>query len=145
VALSKRGDTSYDFWLGKWVTSWQDGAGHRHKGSNVVLKLDGSVREMFEGPSSPRRYVGVSLSTWKPHDSVWEQEYWDNTGYHAFFRGGWADDRFILDQMAGALNEPKRRLVWHSVEVDTMLWDYESSSDGRAWTSTWHIAYKRTE
>ena len=84
------GDGSFDFWLGKWATSWKDVAGHSHKGSNVVLKLDGSVRELFEGPSSPRRYVGVSLSEWNPDASVWEQEYWDNTGYHAFFRGGWS-------------------------------------------------------
>lgn len=140
------GDGSFDFWLGKWATSWKDVAGHSHKGSNVVLKLDRSVRELFEGPSSPRRYVGVSLSEWNPDASVWEQEYWDNTGYHAFFRGGWAGDRFILDQvLGGGADEPKRRLVWHSVDRDRMLWDYESSADGHAWSSTWHIAYRRTE
>ena len=35
--------------------------------------------------------------------------------------------------------------VWHSVESDRMLWDYESSADGHAWSSTWHIAYRRAE
>jgi len=29
----------------------EDAAGHGHKGSNVVLKLGRSVRELFEGPS----------------------------------------------------------------------------------------------
>lgn len=117
-----------------------------HKGSNVVLKLGGSVRELFEGPSRPRRYVGTSLSVWNPDDSVWEQEYWDNTGYHAFVRGCWTEDRFILDQVqSGVSSEPKRRLVWHSIESHRMLWDYESSADGHAWSSTWHIAYRRTE
>jgi hypothetical protein len=111
-----------------------------------VLKLAGSVRELFEGPSGSRRHVRASLSVWNPGDSVWEQEYWDNTGYHAFFRGGWIDDRFILDQVLGTGSKsPQRRPVWHSVESDTMLWDYESSAHGSTWTSTWHIAYRRIE
>lgn len=144
--LAVLGDSSFDFWLGTWVTRWKDSSGRNHKGSNVVLKLGGSVREMFEGPSSPRRYVGTSLSVWNPDHSVWEQEYWDNTGYHAFFRGGWTGDRFILDQARSDGSEaPLRRLVWHSVGGDHLLWDYESSPDGRAWTSTWHIAYRRTD
>ncbi|HEV2035892.1 MAG TPA: hypothetical protein VGU71_17145 [Candidatus Dormibacteraeota bacterium] len=111
----------------------------------MVLKIDRRLRELFEGPSKPRRYVGASVSEWNLGASVWEQEYWDNSSYHAFFRGGWRSDRFILDQV---YDEPAqkvlRRLVWHSVKVDTLLWDYELSADGgRTWASTWHIAYQR--
>jgi hypothetical protein len=140
-------DTSFDFWVGTWITSWEDANGRSHKGSNVVLKLDGRVRELFEGPSRPRRYVGTSVSEWDVGASVWEQEYWDNTGYHAFFRGGWRGDRFILDQVQKkGSSEALRRLVWHLIEADSMLWDYEMSKDGgQTWVSTWHIAYLRSE
>ena len=93
-----RDERSLDFWIGNWTTRWKDGGGRSHRGSNVILKLDRGIRELFEGPSKPRRYVGVSVSEWNPRSSVWEQEYWDNSGYHAFFKGGWRGDRFILDQ-----------------------------------------------
>jgi hypothetical protein len=111
----------------------------------VVLKLDQRIRELFEGPSKPRRYVGASVSEWNFGSSVWQQEYWDNTGYHAFFRGGWRGDRFILDQVR---DKPapniRRRLIWITVTDDTLLWDYELSKDGgRTWASTWHIEYQR--
>jgi hypothetical protein len=136
---------SFDFWIGNWATRWKDGGGRNHKGTNVVLKLEQRIRELFEGPSKPRRYVGASVSEWNFGSSLWQQEYWDNSGYHAFFNGGWRGDRFILDQVYG---EPapkvRRRLVWNSVKVDTLLWDYELSEDGgRTWASTWHIAYQR--
>jgi hypothetical protein len=139
--------TSFDFWVGAWVTSWEDARGRGHRGSNVVLKLDGRVHELFEGPSRPRRYVGASVSDWNSGASVWEQEYWDNTGYHAFFRGGRKGNRFILDQVQKhGSSEALRRLVWRSVKADSMLWDYEMSNDGgRTWVSTWHIAYQRSE
>lgn len=139
------GDTSFDFWVGNWVTSWKDGGGHNHRGTNVVLNLGGRVRELFEGPGQRGRYVGASLSAWNPSALVWEQEYWDNTGYHAFFRGGWTGDRFILDQVrGGGSSEAFRRLVWHSIVAKGLLWDYELSEDrGQTWTTTWHIAYRR--
>ncbi|HEV2027471.1 MAG TPA: hypothetical protein VGS16_02935 [Candidatus Dormibacteraeota bacterium] len=140
-------DTSFDFWVGKWTTRWKDVGRRSHNGTNVVLKLDGSIRELFEGPARPRRYVGASVSEWNLGSLVWEQEYWDNTGYHGFFRGGWIGDRLILIQVrSGGSHEALRRLVWHSVEVDRKLWDYELSEDGgRTWASTWHIAYRRTD
>lgn len=136
---------SFDFWIGNWATRWKDAAGRSHKGTNVVLKIDQRIRELFEGPSKPRRYVGASVSEWNSASSVWRQEYWDNSGYHAFFHGGWRSDRFILDQVFGE-PAPKvcRRLVWNAVKADSLLWDYELSEDGgRTWASTWHIAYKR--
>ncbi|HEY5035447.1 MAG TPA: hypothetical protein VIJ30_10050 [Candidatus Dormibacteraeota bacterium] len=47
----KPGDSSFDFWLGKWVTRWKDAAGHGHKGSNVVLKLGRSVHMAHRVPA----------------------------------------------------------------------------------------------
>ena len=137
------------FWIGRWATSWRDPDGARRTGSNVVVELEGSVRELFEGPGSPHRYVGVSLSTWNDRGRTWQQEYWDNAGYHAFFEGGWRPggegDRFILDLVRGGGQDPgQRRLVWHGIEPDRLLWDYERSEDGGAsWTSTWRIKYRR--
>ena len=114
-------------------------------GSNVVLNHDQRIRELFEGPATPRRYVGASVSEWRPSSSVWHQEYWDNSGYHAFFQGGWRGDRFILDQLQGEVPSAlRRRLVWHAIQKDALLWDYEASEDGgRTWASTWHMAYSR--
>src|SRR6476661_7196908 len=126
---------SFDFWIGNWSTRWKDANARNHRGTNVVLKLDQRIRELFEGPSKPRRYVGASVSDWSVGASVWQQEYWDNSGYHAFFEGGWQGDRFILDQVHG---EPapgvRRRLVWNAIKADSLLWDYELSEDGgRTW------------
>ncbi|HEY8815550.1 MAG TPA: hypothetical protein VIP57_10680 [Candidatus Dormibacteraeota bacterium] len=140
-----RDERSLDFWIGNWTTRWKDGGGRSHRGSNVILKLDRGIRELFEGPSKPRRYVGVSVSEWNPRSSVWEQEYWDNSGYHAFFKGGWRGDRFILDQAYSETTpNPRHRLVWSSVKVESLLWNYEASEDGgQTWASRWQIAYRR--
>ena len=136
---------SFDFWLGSWTTRWTDATGRSHVGSNVVLKFDRRIRELFEGPSRPHRYVGASVSEWKSSSSAWHQEYWDNSGYHAFFEGGRRGDRFILDQLEGDVPSTlRRRLVWHAIKADELLWDYEASEDGGAtWASTWHMAYSR--
>lgn len=78
--------------------------------------------------------------------AAWEQEYWDNTGYHAYFRGaGRADGSFVLDQVrGGGLDAGPRRLRWHAITPDAFLWDYELSTDGgRTWQSTWRIEYSR--
>jgi hypothetical protein len=138
---------SFDFWLGNWTTRWKDAGGRSHTGTNVVLKLDQRIRELFEGPSKPRRYVGASISDWDSGSSTWRQEYWDNSGYHARFNGGWRGDRFILDQVHDeTATKVRYRLVWSNVKVDTLLWDYESSGDGGlTWASTWHIAYRRDQ
>ena len=140
-----RDESSFDFWIGNWATRWKDAAGRSHKGSNVVLKIDQRIRELFEGPSRPRHYVGASVSEWNPASLAWNQEYWDNSGYHAFFQGGWRGDRFILDQLEGhVLPTLRRRLVWHAIRNDTLLWDYEATEDGgRTWASTWHVTYSR--
>jgi hypothetical protein len=139
------GEESFDFWIGDWTTRWKDAAGRSHKGSNVVSKLDRRIRELFEGPSKPRRYVGASVSEWNSGSLAWEQEYWDNSGYHAVFKGGWSGDRFILDQVLGdQAPGARRRLVWSNVEANKLLWDYELSQDGgQTWASTWRIAYQR--
>ena len=140
-----RGEHSLDFWIGNWTTRWKDAGGRNHRGTNVVLKLDQRIRELFEGPSKPRRYVGASISEWDAGSSSWRQEYWDNTGYHALFNGGWRGDQFILDQANGdSASGIRHRLVWHRIKTDTLLWDYEASADGgRTWASTWHIVYQR--
>jgi len=111
----------------------------------VVLKLDQRIHELFEGPATPRRYVGASVSEWSRRSMAWHQEYWDNSGYHAFFQGGWRGDRFILDQIGGEKRPShRRRLVWHAIENDALLWDYEASEDGGlSWATTWHMAYSR--
>jgi hypothetical protein len=136
---------SFDFWIGNWTTRWTDAGGRRHSGTNVVIKLDQRIRELFEGPSKPRRYVGASISEWDLGSLTWRQDYWDNAGYHALFNGGWRGDRFILDQLYSApAPEARHRLVWHDIKTHTLLWDYEASDDGgRTWASTWHIAYER--
>jgi hypothetical protein len=145
LAAEARGGSSFDFWIGNWTTRWKDAGGRSHRGTNVVLKLDQRIRELFEGPSKPRRYVGASISQWDSGSSTWQQEYWDNSGYHAFFSGGWRGDRFILFQVhKEPVQGARHRLVWHSVKTDTLLWDYEASDDGgRTWASTWHIVYER--
>ncbi len=138
-----------DFWLGRWATRWTGPDGKPKSGSNVILDLEGRIRELFEGPSAGGRYVGVSVSTRSPSEDSWEQEYWDNTGYHAFFAGGWDREsnreRFILDLVRGGGSNPgARRLVWHSIEPNGLLWDYELSEDGgKSWSSTWRIKYIR--
>lgn len=73
----------YDFWVGEWDLTWDDGKGNTGKGTNRVLKvLDNKViQENFEAKEGQYKGTkGMSLSVFNPTNKSWHQAWADNQG-----------------------------------------------------------------
>jgi hypothetical protein len=131
---------SLDFWLGDWEVSW-DAEGARQTGTNSISRVGDTIRELFNAPADG--YIGASVSRWDVDGGVWLQDYWDNGGYTAIFRGTRSGDRMVLERTSTLDAGPLTRLVWSSILPDSITWDYERRREDGAWESTWHISYNR--
>lgn len=134
---------SFDFWLGAWDVSWDGDGGKRQTGANTITRVNGTIRELFTDADPAGAYIGASVSQWDAEADCWLQDYWDNRGYSALFRGSRTADRMILERVPGQEPEPLTRLVWSEIMPESILWNYERQvADGR-WESTWQIRYTR--
>jgi hypothetical protein len=133
-------DGSFDFWIGTWDVSWESD-GTRQTGTNSVSRVDESIRELFHAPADG--YIGASVSRWDKDASSWVQDYWDNNGYSAVFRGSLSDDRMVLERTSTPSVGALTRLVWSDILEDSITWNYERRNDDGTWESTWRILYTR--
>jgi hypothetical protein len=131
----------FDFWLGEWDCTWQDG-----KGSNHVQSILGGfvVQESFNGePTMP--YHGLSVSAYSPSLKKWRQTWVDDAGTYLDFAGEFADGRMVLTRTAVEESTlPLQRMVWYNIAADTFEWEWQRSEDGGAtWQTQWAIHYER--
>ena len=138
--MSKDG---FDFWLGSWDVSWDGDGGLRQSGANTITRVNGTIRELFTDADPAGAYIGASVSTWDARADHWLQDYWDNRGYSALFRGSRVADRMILERVPGPEPGPLTRLVWSEILPDSILWKYERQVADGTWESTWQIQYTR--
>lgn len=139
----------FDFWLGDWSLSWRNADGSVGRGRNRITKiLDGNViEENFESdPASnpPPLLAGRSLSV--RQNGVWRQAWADNQGGFFALRAQIDGDRriFATDPVQRAGQTVVLRMVFHSIRADSLVWEWQSSSDGGAtWQTQWRIDYVR--
>ena len=128
-----------DFWLGDWDVSWEGGSGSQ----TVTREYGGCViREDFRTEA----FNGTSVSVWVPSQGVWKQTWVDDSGGYLDFTGGpEGDGRFVLSREAPEReNVTHQRMVFHDITPDSLVWDWESSSDGgESWDLRWQIRYRR--
>lgn len=132
----------FDFWLGDWDASWGEG----EEGANRVEAVLGGcvILEQFDGrPGTPLR--GMSVSSYDADENRWRQTWVDNQGGYLDFEGAWQGDRMILLREATTDDGPMlQRMVWYDIQVDTLEWNWERSTDGgEHWTVLWNIHYRR--
>ena len=136
-------DDSFDFWLGTWDVSWDGDGGQRQSGANSVTLVNGTIRELFTDADGAHPYIGASISRWDAGEGCWLQDYWDNRGYSAIFRGSRTGDRMILERVPGPRPGPMTRLVWSDIKPASIVWNYERQTADGGWESTWQIRYTR--
>ena len=135
----------FDFWIGTWDLTWGDGD-NAGTGSNVISReLDGCVIEENFTSHGDNPFVGNSLSVYDAAAGIWKQTWVDNAGGYLDFTGGMVGDSMILSRDAVREGEPvKQRMVFHSIAADSLVWDWQSSSDdGQTWKLLWRIKYQR--
>ena len=139
----------FDFWLGDWAATWKNADGTTGKGRNRITKiLDGAVIEedFAADPASnpPPLLKGRSLSV--QQNGVWRQAWADNQGGFFALRGQVEGDKriFITEPLQRGGKTVVQRMVFHTIKADSLVWDWESSSDGGAsWQRQWRIDYVR--
>lgn len=136
---------SFDFWIGEWDVQWTDANGAPQVGTNSVSRVDETIRELFCAPEPAGPYIGASVSRWDGESGEWVQDYWDNRGYAAVFRGSNSDGRMVLERTSQPATEAPTRLVWSDITPDSITWNYERSTATGAWESKWQILYRRPD
>jgi hypothetical protein len=119
----------FDFWLGEWDCSWEDGTG-----SNVVTsELDGTViLERFDGrPGTPLRGISVSMYDLEHH--VWRQTWVDSSGGYLDLSGGFSDGVMELRHDTAT----PFRMRFTDLAADSFVWRWER------WDERWRIDYRR--
>jgi hypothetical protein len=136
----------FDFWLGDWDLTWEDGGRGRNRISRI---LDGQViHEQFSGFATRpdvRPFLGVSVSVYVPAIGAWRQTWVDSSGNYLDFIGTYADGKLTLS-MERVVNGrlAKYRMVFYNIASDTLDWDWERSEDGgQSWELLWRIHYQR--
>ncbi|HEY6469433.1 MAG TPA: hypothetical protein VI434_06675 [Candidatus Dormibacteraeota bacterium] len=137
--------SSFDFWIGEWDVHWTDADGVPQSGTNSVARVDETIRELFCAPEPDGPYIGASMSRWNDDAGEWVQDYWDNRGYAAVFRGSHGDAGMVLERTSQPATGAPTRLVWSDITADAITWNYERRTDSGAWESMWRILYRRRD
>lgn len=142
--------TQYDFWVGKWDATWDEGQGKVGKGTNIITKIldEKVIQENFEIHGGANAgFKGRSMSVYNPGRKEWKQAWVDNQGGYFDFTGMVDQDKKIFQTKTQKLPNGStriQRMVFYNIEKDSFTWDWEASVDeGESWKLLWRIEYKR--
>ena len=142
----------FDFWLGKWEVSWDEGEGKVGKGTNYITKIldDKVIQENFEViEGQSKGFKGTSLTTYQSRFNKWRQAWADNQGGYYDFTGKFEGDKRIFQTGIFDTKDGKRftqRMIFYNINNSSLTWDWESSNNGgETWNLNWRINYMRME
>ncbi|MGX1927984.1 hypothetical protein [Flagellimonas sp. 2504JD4-2] len=149
IELPKEKENYFDFWVGKWDATWDEGDGVTGKGINIVTAtLDGkSIHENFvvtEG--SQQGFKGTSISMYVPFLNQWKQNWNDNSQGYYDLTGEFEGKKRIFKTKPIKIKEKEVtfRMVFHDIKEDSFTWDWQASlDDGETWRMNWQIFYTR--
>lgn len=88
--LNPKDSTLYDFWIGEWELTWDDGEGKTGTGANHIYRIleDNVIYENFSASSGKLHgFIGKSYSVWNRYSGEWKQTWVDNQGSYLDFTG----------------------------------------------------------
>ncbi|MFY0598590.1 MAG: hypothetical protein JXR03_02890 [Cyclobacteriaceae bacterium] len=141
----------FDFWVGEWTASWDEGNGVQKLGTNTITRsLDDKVIvenfRIVEGQS--KGFKGMSMSVFQPRFNRWKQAWSDNQGGYFDFEGRFDGEKRIFQTQVVKRGEKKvqQRMIFYNITEKSMTWDWESSIDGgESWTLQWRIFYNKVQ
>jgi hypothetical protein len=133
----------FDFWLGSWIVSWDDGAS---VGRNTVTRTHGGkvVTESFDGRPGTE-LVGTSVSVYDEEHDLWRQTWVDDQGSYFALQGRFEHGEMTLlcDRHGGAAGVVYR-MRFTDIAADSFTWSWERSTDtGKTFELAWQLAYTR--
>ncbi|MEM9077780.1 MAG: hypothetical protein AAGC43_12100 [Bacteroidota bacterium] len=141
----------FNFWVGKWEATWDEGNGKLGKGFNSISRdLNGRIlRENFEiVEGQSKGFKGTSISVHQPQFKRWKQAWADSQGGYFDFIAEYdkSNEHKIFKTKIHEKDGKKYiyRMVFKEIQTNTFIWDWEFSSDGgTTWKLQWRINYKR--
>ncbi len=142
----------FDFWVGNWEASWDEGDGKKGKGVNRIEKtLDGTVIqenfEILEGQN--KGFKGTSISVYQARFKRWKQAWADNQGGYYDFTGSKDGEERTFQTAIFKTQDGRaitQRMVFKKITSNSMTWDWEASQDGgESWTLNWRIFYTKSK
>jgi len=139
----------FDFWVGKWNASWDEGEGKVGRGTNTITKvLDGTViqEDFVIAEGQQKGFKGMSLSVFGAASKQWHQAWADNQGGYYNLVGERDGDVRILKTLLrmSAGKEIVQRMVFKEIKSNSFVWDWEKTEDGgKTWKLEWRINYKK--
>jgi len=129
----------FDFWIGDWDVTTQDG---KPAGTNSVQRvLNGcALQESWKSASGP--FAGNSYNLYDAARGRWHQTWVDNTGNLLQLDGGFVNGKMVLSgwrppRQPGAM-DVLHRITWEKKSDDEVRQLWESSPDGG---QTWNVVF----
>ena len=139
---------NYDFWIGDWEVSWDEGEGKVGKGTNSIRHIVNgkAIEENFEiTEGQSQGFLGKSISIYDQNQKLWKQVWVDSqNGYFDFTGDTDGANRIFKTTIKKEDKEIELRMVFKDIRSNSFIWDWESSVDGgKTWELKWRIIYKR--
>ena len=128
----------FDFWLGEWDVK-NLGNGRTGAVNRITAAYDGCVIREEYTAAGP--YSGTSLNFYDQKTGKWHQTWIDNQGGPLFLSGGLEDGKMVLASDPGVL--PVQRITWTPNPDGSVRQHWESSADGKTWTTVFDGLYTR--
>jgi hypothetical protein len=142
----------FDFWVGGWEVTWEEGNGNIGRGTNFIEKtLEGRViQENFRvNEGQMEGFLGTSISVYNPRTDTWKQAWADNQGGYFDFTGKVDGTNRIFQTDVNEIGVDTlftQRMVFYDISQDSLKWDWESSTNGgESWNLNWRISYKKID
>lgn len=136
----------FDFWVGRWKVS---PTAHldQHTADSLIEKLyDGcAVRENW---APLKGGSGGSLNSYVPAEKAWRQTWVDASGSRADFTGGWNGKAMVLTGVWPQPGHPTQqtRMTYTPAPDGSVRQAGETSDDdGKTWTPSFDLTYRRAE
>ncbi len=149
IGLPEKIEAYYDFWIGEWDATWDEGEGKKGFGTNYIHPImDGkALQENFKTLKGQNAgFDGISLSIYNKAQKEWKQVWVDNQGNYLNLTGETSGDNRIFKTAVIKRNEKEivQRMVFKNIKEDSFTWDWETSIDGgQNWKLSWRIYYTR--
>jgi hypothetical protein len=133
----------FDFWIGEWDTEMatiQNWSNVRTGVDHIQYELEGRlIREVFK--KNGKKEFQQGYLTYLVRDQKWIHTIYDvNWGTYSF-EGVFKDGKITL--VSNDTRPGYRRETFHNITKDSFDYFWEESPDGKNWTVTWKVKYKR--
>jgi hypothetical protein len=132
----------FDFWLGEWDVRGNDAAAQL-KGRNTILRVDGCA--LLEEWVGAKGTTGHSLNVYDGTDGKWHQFWVDSTGSVLRLSGRLVGDEMVMTGVSPSGNggaAQQQRITWSPRPDGSVRQHWESSDDGRDWTTAFDGIYR---